>query len=77
MAKTVAKKEVEKRPYSKDIKSKLKNGDSWKYHFEIDNDVALKIIEEKEASETGGEYSRIINSRLRKSYGIKKTKKTK
>lgn len=62
--------EKPKRQYNSDLKSKLKDGKPWKTLVWIDNDVAQKICNEKEEldKETGGEYNKIINSRLRKSY---------
>lgn len=63
-----------KRAYRVDLKTKLKKGDSWRIFMEFDNDVALKIAEEKESSVNGAEYKKIINNRLRAAYKIKAKK---
>jgi hypothetical protein len=73
MAQPKTTKTKKKRAYNIDPLAKIKNGKPWTYHFEIEEDVAVKIIEENET--TGAEYGKIILNRLRKSYGIKKGKK--
>jgi len=57
-----------KRPYGTNIREKLTNGKGWRLFLEIENDVALKIVDEKESSVNGGEFKKIINNRLRKAY---------
>lgn len=65
----------QKRTYLTNPQDKINNGKPWTFHFVIDPDVAEKLIEEKENSPTGAEFGKLINARLRKSYGIKKAKK--
>lgn len=60
-----------KRPYLKNLSAKLKDGKPWKFPTEIDNDIAVKISEEKESNVNGAQYNKIINNRLRKAYGMK------
>ncbi len=62
---------IKKRAYSKNLSDKLKDGKPWKFPMEIDNDIALKVSEEKESSPNGAQYNKIINNRLRKAYGLK------
>lgn len=57
-----------KRPYATNIREKLAGGKNWNLFLEIENDVALKIVDEKENSVNGGEYKKIINNRLRQAY---------
>lgn len=47
-------------------------GKTWTYLFKIDNDVAKKVLDELDNSETGGDIRVILNNRLRKAYKIKK-----
>lgn len=69
MAET-AKKKKKKRTYNSDPEEKLAQGKSWEYNHKFDDDVARKVIDEAKAN--GSEYGHVINSRLRKAYGIKK-----
>lgn len=71
----MAKKATKKRVYMTNPIDKINSGKPWTFHFEIDKDVALKLIDEKDNSPTGAEFGKLINARLRKSYGIKKSKK--
>jgi hypothetical protein len=73
MAKTIATK-PKKRIYRTVTKESLKEGKNWKILLPLDHDVAVKILEEKDDSPGGGEFIKIINSRLRKAYGLKNKK---
>lgn len=53
----------------KDPREKLKAGIPWRFHFEIDNDVAVKILDEHE-NNNKAEIGRIINSRLKQAYNL-------
>lgn len=72
MAKTA--KEKAKRGYNKNPIEKLKQGKKWSVNFDVDEDVATCLIKEKQGAPDGAQYSRIINNRLRKSYGLKAKK---
>lgn len=63
-----------KRAYITDPKQKLAEGKPWVVHFEVDPEVAVKLIKEKEESATGAEYNKLINARLAKGYGIPASK---
>lgn len=58
-----------KRKYNNDRKAKIEAGEDWVYHFKINPLVGLKLIEEQEKH--GGEFEKMINNRLAKSFRIK------
>lgn len=59
-----------KRKYVSDPKVKIKSGKPWIFHFEVDAEVAKKIIEERDKEKYKPDYGQIFNSRLRKAYGL-------
>lgn len=67
-------KSTKKRVYHTDPLEKIKNGKPWTLHFEVDPDVAAKLVEEKINNPFGAEFGKLINENLRKVYGIKKKK---
>lgn len=67
---TAAKKRKKKRVYKTDPLKKIKAGKPWTMHFDIDPDVAEKLIEEKKISPPGTQYQYLINKSLRSGYGL-------
>jgi hypothetical protein len=65
---TPAKRAGKSRKYEKDPRKKIEAGQPWTMHFDLENDVALKLLDEKER--TGADYSRLLNQRIRKGYGL-------
>lgn len=61
-----------KRTYIKDPLEKINQGKPWVFHFEIEPEVAKKLIAEKEKAAGGAEFAALINDRLRKSYKLPK-----
>lgn len=72
MAKKATKKTA-KRPYAtKTPHEKIAENGFWTLPIKLESDVAKKILDEAESVEFGtAEYAKVINSRLRKAYGIK------
>lgn len=68
---TTAKKVAKARKYEKDPQKKIESGTPWVFHFEIDPDVGRSLIDEKKKAPKGTEFGFLINTRLRKSFGIK------
>lgn len=61
----------QKRGYRKNLLERLEDGKPWRVIIEIENDIAKKIAEDVSKSPAGGEYKKLINNLLRKSYGMK------
>jgi hypothetical protein len=62
-----------KRKYRYVNKEDIEAGEEWRVNLLLDKDVALKVIEERD-NKDGAEVVKLINSKLRKAYGIKAKK---
>lgn len=62
-----------KRKYKYVSKEDILNGEEWRVNLPLDHDVALKVIEERD-NKDGAEVAKLLNSKLRKAYGIKSKK---
>lgn len=65
----------ETRPYKTNIKEKIAAGEFWKMSVKIDNDNAIGLYDLNIKSEDGLDYTRFINSAIRKELQRRKRKK--
>lgn len=65
----------ETRPYKTNIKEKIAAGECWKMSVKIDNDNAIGLYDLNIKSEDGLDYTRFINSAIRKELQRRKRKK--
>lgn len=68
--KAKSQKTTKKRTYVTDPSEKLKEGKPWILHFEVERDIAERLIKDKK--ENGGDYAVKVNNLLRKAMRLPK-----
>lgn len=62
-------KKGKKKKHNMDPIAKIDSGKKWRLHFEVDDDVTRKMVEEQKVM-LGADYGKIANKRLREAYGL-------